>query len=260
MYLSSNVSIMNTILKLCFFVAVAPAVYGGVIPSRKLSRIHPFLASVPLPRNFIAKSPLESCDEDHFAFCTQNLAKAFNLTAMPTDAEQFLNDIQNLSMGGVAGFESLCKITDEFVACLGDSYSACVAVANLIHEGLDQNDATIYATIAAELRYECGPAYEVIIDHFDCATLDSKAKIDQIYYCITQFNNSIYSDPAKICQEVQTFNNCYEDVYSNCGADFDDVICGVLQAAYSVSLPSCTITCVQESVPKLNIILKTKKN
>lgn len=129
--------------------------------------------------------------------------------------------------------ELLFRVTNDFVACIGDSSHSCLSVQNLMHNGLDYDDATVYVTIAAEMRYECGPAYEgveskirtwlftnsysaascfattyccfynlvsVIVDHFDCAWADSISKIDQINYCIQQFNNSIYSDPTKLCQ------------------------------------------------------------
>lgn len=57
------------------------------------------------------------------------------------------------------GMSSLSRAHHELDACLGSTKSACLNVMALETVfGLDQNDATIYVTVAAQQDYQCGSA------------------------------------------------------------------------------------------------------
>jgi len=238
---------MNSVFKILLFVAAVSMVYCGAVPAKKSSQIvHPFFSSaVRLPGNKQIRSLSgEPCDENQFNYCTQKFAAAMNLTAMPDDATSFFYYMIGMVINkGLPGFEGICKATDDYVACLGQTFDTCLSVENLVSIGLDENDATVYASLAPQLKYECGPAYEVFVDHFDCALADLKTKTYQIIACIQTFNSSIVTDPANTCIYVQSFVNCYDNIFTNCGEDFTDALCESMKVSFAVSLPQCTLDC-----------------
>jgi hypothetical protein len=258
---------MNPIFKAFLFVALVTVAYGNVVGLKKSQPIHPFLSAIGLPRNnnAVRKVSDQSCDENQLAVCAQTYATALGLPYMPADPTQFEYYMIGIVLNqGLAGFEMECKATNEFIACLGETYATCLSVENLESIGFDPDDATVYATLAVQLQYECGPAYEIFVEHFDCALADLKTKTYQIVYCVESFNKSMYNDPTKACESLQTFVQCYEGIFENCGADFAGALCESMKVAFAVTLPQCTVDCSQSKEmkmkQKLDLVKKFMKN
>jgi len=258
---------MNSIFKAFLFVALVTVAYGNVVGLKKSQPIHPFLSAIGLPRNnnAVRKVSAQSCDEHQLTYCVKNYGTDLGLTSMPADATEFEKDMITIVLNqGLKGFEMECTATNKFIACLGSTYSTCMSVENLESIGIDANDATVYATLAVQLQFECGPAYEIFVEHFDCAMADLTTKTYQIIYCVESFNNSMYNNPDKACESLQTFVQCYEGIFENCGADFAGALCESMKVAFAVTLPQCTVDCARSKEmkmkQKLDLLKKFLKN
>jgi len=255
---------MNFGIKILVLLAALSVAYSASVINKRPRTANPLLKSFfSLPKNHAqAKSNDAPCNEDQFDYCTRNYAKALNLPDFPTDATIFFYYVEHMIIKeGVSGFEKFCKATNEFEDCLGKSFDTCLSVENLVSTvGLDENDAAVYATFAQELKYECGPAYEIFVEHFDCALADAKAKPDQFNYCINAFSNATSEDPSKICDYLQPFTDCIEKIY-NCGEDFSAAICGSMKAAFDTTLPQCSVECGQDQISKMTLkkLLRNKR-
>jgi len=241
---------MVSSFKIAVFIAVIAFVDCGAVPYKKaINSVHlanPLLTLSSPHQKIGVKPASQSCDENEFNYCVTNFAKNLNLTELPPSAVVFFYDLISIVYSGLSGFVATCKAVDEFVACLGDTYDDCTSVANLVNIGENEQDATVYATLAQQLKYQCGPAYETFYDHYDCAVADIKLKFSDIVMCLTNFNNSIITDPSKMCDDVQTLTNCYKGVFSDCGADFPVALCETMKKGFDITLPQCTVSCSQE--------------
>jgi len=186
----------------------------------------------------------QQCDATLFANCVASLAKDLGLPTIPSNAEElFLYLITTTLNQGLPGFEMICKATTNFESCLGDSFDICMSVQSLMGAGLSEDDATVYATLAQQMKYECGPGYQTFVDNFRCAEADLKRNIGKIVGCMQIFNSS----DSDICKQTQQFTQCYTDIFKNCGSDFSTVMCESMKAGYDVSLPQCTIVCPKQT-------------
>ncbi|CAD6191982.1 unnamed protein product [Caenorhabditis auriculariae] len=164
----------------------------------------------------------QTCISQKLYSCQAAFNRNLNVTSDSSDwsnPSTLIYILRSYYTKSVDGFLSVCNARQQFAACLGDQYDACMSQTRFIRDGETPSNAYTYVQIFKTIEFDCDGGFVQSVQHWPCIIAVLLNNVDYFNQCATTFNQES-QDPSKVCSASYKFENCMQKPYMRtCGPE-----------------------------------------